>query len=68
MFWTIVIILTAIWLFGAILATILMILANVLVLDKDPLHESYTSKEFSLGFFGSWLTVKLVSETLLENL
>ena len=62
------IIIASVWLFGAVLAIILMVLANVLVLDRDPKCEPYTRKEFVIGFFASWFTVKFVSETLLENL
>lgn len=67
MFWTIVIVLTATWIFGAILAVVIMAVINVIVFGRNPQYAPYSIKEFVFGFIGSWATVIVVSKMLTDD-
>jgi hypothetical protein len=68
MFWTIIIILTAIWLFGAVLAVAIMLVINLTILSKDPKYDCYSGKEMLFGFVASWATVVIVSQMIIDDL
>lgn len=67
MFWTIVLVLTAIWLFGAILAMVIMTVINIVVFGRNPQYAPYSIKEFIFGFVASWATVFVVSKMLTDD-
>lgn len=67
MFWTIVLVLTAIWLFGAILAIVIMTVINIVVFGRNPQYDPYSTKEFIFGFIASWATVFVVSKMLTDD-
>lgn len=68
MFLTAILVITAIWLFGAILAVAIMLLINLTILGRSSEYDCYTRKEFMFGFVASWATVFVVSKMLTENL
>ena len=65
---TILIVLLVLWLIGGIVAIILMWYCNVHILCHYALPNSYTKKEFVLGFFASWVTVCMVRHVITDNL
>lgn len=67
MFWIIILICTAIWLFGAILAIAIMLLINLTILGRSSIFDCYTRKEFILGFIASWATVYVVSKMFIDD-
>jgi hypothetical protein len=60
-------ILFLVWLLGAWVSVFLMFIANILILNKDPLHEPYVRKDFILGFCASWVSVGFVYQTFSDH-
>jgi ABC-type Co2+ transport system permease subunit len=63
MFFIITFLLLSIWVFGGLIAVAVMLIRSL----YHPLWDSYTIKEFIIGFIGSWYTVAILADIIKDE-